>query len=189
MKATKALALLMPLSTRVDSFIKELATGSLNIGIHATVESTGVIAIQIATLKAFEAVLKYGGSKAKLQNTISTALKMKKELVLSHLNDEIRETVVKLIATTCDLLKTTVASNVWRDIITNSVDYSSEMKHGKVYTSFRILYSSVEKEIKDDVFLKMAQLSQLLIEDETSNVREAACLTLGLTIDSSSRYY
>jgi hypothetical protein len=49
MKVTKALALLMPLSTRVDLFIKELVTGSLNIGIYVTVESAGVIAIQIAT--------------------------------------------------------------------------------------------------------------------------------------------
>jgi hypothetical protein len=113
-----------------------LVTGSLNIGIYAIVESVGVIAIQIATLKAFEAILKYGGSKAKLQNIISTALKTKKELVLSHLNDEIRQTTVKLITTTCELLKTTVASNVCHDIITNLVDYSSEMKHGKVYTSF-----------------------------------------------------
>jgi hypothetical protein len=113
-----------------------LVTGSLNIEIYAIVESVGVIAIQIATLKAFEAILKYGGSKAKLENIISTALKTKKELVLSHLNDEICQTTVKLIVTTCELLKTTVASNVCHDIITNLVDYSSEMKHGKVYTSF-----------------------------------------------------
>lgn len=185
MEATKALALLMPLSTRVDPLIKELATGSLGKGINTTVESAGIVAIQTATLEALEAVLKYGGSKAKLPDTIPTALETGKELVLSHPDDGVREAAAKVIAAACELLGAAVASDVCRDIVINSVDCSSEAKHGKACTSFRILYSSVGKEIENDVFLKMAELLQSLTEDGTSIVREAACVALGAAIGSS----
>lgn len=57
-EAIKALALLMPLSTRVDPLIKELVTSSLGKGSNVTVETAGLVAIQTATLEALAVVLR-----------------------------------------------------------------------------------------------------------------------------------
>lgn len=185
MEATKALALLMPLSTRVDPLIKELVLGSLGKGINTTVESAGILAIQTATLEALEAVLKYGGSKAKLPDTVPSALETGKELVLADPNDGVREAAAKVIGAACELLGAAVATDVCRDIVLSSENSSSESKHGKACTCFRILYSSVGKDIDYEVFLRMTDLLKSLTEDGTSSVQEAACVALGAVIGAS----
>ncbi len=57
-EAIKALALLMPLSTRVDPLIKELVASSLGKSSNVSVETAGLVAIQTATLEALAVVLR-----------------------------------------------------------------------------------------------------------------------------------
>jgi len=185
MEATKALALLMPLSTRVDPLIKELVAGSLGKGINTTVESAGIVAIQTATLEALETVLQHGGSKAKLPDTVPSALDAGKDLVLVHPDDGVREAAAKVIGAACNLLGTSIASDVCRDIIINSSDSSSEAKFGKAHTTYRILSSPVGKDIDIDIFSRLTELVKSWMEDKNNIVREAACVAVGAVIGAA----
>ena len=183
-EATKALALLMPLSLRADPLIKELVSGSLGKGISTSVESAGIVAIQTATLEALASVLKHGGSKAILPDTVPSALEAGKEL-LTHQDDGVREGAAKVIGAACDVLGDGTASEVARDVILQSSDSSSEAKHGKSYASYRILSSSAGRNIDIDDFSRMTDLVKSWMEDETSMVREAACVAVGAVIGAS----
>ena len=190
MEATKALALLMPLSTRVDPLIKELVAGSLGKGINITVESAGIVAIQTATLEALETVLLHGGSKAKLLDTVPSALDAGKDLVLVHPDDGVREAAAKVIGAACNLLGTSIASDVCRDIVINSSDSSSEAKFGKAHTTYRILSSPVGKDIDIDIFSRLTELVKSWMEEKTNIVRtnivrEAACVAVGAVIGAA----
>lgn len=93
-EAIKALALLMPLSTRVDPLIKELFTTSMGKGSSAAAEEAGMVAIQTAALEALAVVLKHGGSKAKLPESVPSSLDAGKELIV-HEDEGIRESAAK----------------------------------------------------------------------------------------------
>jgi len=98
-EAITALALLMPLSTRVDPLIKELvatATGTGGVIISAD-ETAGVIAVQIAALEALATVLEHGGSKAKLPESISSAMDAGVQL-MKHVDEDVRASAVKVVA-------------------------------------------------------------------------------------------
>ena len=88
-EATTALALLMPLTTRVDPLIKELVSGSTGRSASvAGLDKKGVVVIQITMLIALEIVLENGGSKAKLPNTIRSAKEAAEEIVADNEDDE-----------------------------------------------------------------------------------------------------
>ena len=78
----------MPLSTRVDPLGKELVAGSLGKG-GGTSETAAVAAVQTATLEALSTVLQKGGKKAKLPDSVPSALEAGKEL-LCHENEGVR---------------------------------------------------------------------------------------------------
>jgi len=97
LEAIKALSLLMPLSTRVDPLIKELVAGSLGKNAVAAGDSGGpLFAVQTASLEALAAVLKKGGNKVKLPDSIQSAFDASKEL-LGNEDDSVREGAAKVM--------------------------------------------------------------------------------------------
>ena len=90
-EAIRSLSLLMPLSTRVDPLIKELVTGSLGksaaVASAASDTNGAFTAVQTATLEALAAVLKEGGKKAKLPDSIRSAFDASKELLIQKIHN------------------------------------------------------------------------------------------------------
>ena len=105
LEAIKALGLLMPLSMRVDPLIKELvcsATGESLVS--SSIESTGSIAIQIASLEALATVLSCGGAKVKTTEIISSSLSAGTQMAL-HEDEDMREAAMKVIQVASNLQK------------------------------------------------------------------------------------
>jgi hypothetical protein len=182
MEAIAALSLLMPLSTRVDPLIKELVSGSL--GKTASSEEVGASAVQTATLEALAAVLYHGGVKAKLPDSVPSALDASKEL-LSTVDDGIREAAAKVMGMACSLLGAEVTEQVLRDEIlaTNDQD-SSTIRHGKACAIRRILASDIGSEISS-VLPNLKKLVLTYLKDDKSAVREAGFVALGATLGRS----
>ena len=115
-EAIKALALLMPLSSRVNPLIKELESTSLGKGSNVTVETAGMVTIQTATLEALAVVLKHGGSMVKVAESIPSSLDAAKELI-SHEDDGIRESAAKVIGYACELLGIDEVESVLQELV------------------------------------------------------------------------
>lgn len=188
-EAIKALALLMPLSTRVDPLIKELVATSLGKGSNATVETAGMVAIQTASLEALAIVLKHGGKKVKVAESIPSSLDCGKELV-SHEDDGIRESAAKVIGYACERLGTEEANAVTQEcVLDRSSSLSSaslETKHGIACISRRILSRTIGSEIDRSIYNKVSSLIQTLMKDDKTMVKEAACAAMGAVIGSST---
>jgi hypothetical protein len=105
LEAIKALGLLMPLSTRVDPLIKELVSGARGETlVTPSIESTGGIAIQIASLEALATVLACGGSKVQSPDIISSAVSVG-TLMAQHDDEDMREVATKVIQVASELQK------------------------------------------------------------------------------------
>ena len=105
LEAIKALGLLMPLSTRVDPLIKELVSGARGETlVTPSIESTGGIAIQIASLEALATVLACGGSKIQSPDIISSAVSVG-TLMAQHDDEDMREVATKVIQVASELQK------------------------------------------------------------------------------------
>jgi HEAT repeat protein len=182
MEAIDALSLLMPLSTRVDPLIKELVSGSL--GKTVSSEEVGASAVQTATLEALAAVLYHGGVKAKLPDSVPSALEASKEL-LSAVDDGIREAAAKVMGMACSLSGAAVTEQVLRDEILKTTDQdSSIVRHGKACAIRRILASDIGSEIPS-ILPDLKKLVLTYLKDDKSAVREAAFVALGAVIGRS----
>ena len=186
-EAIKALALLMPLSTRVDPLIKELVSTSLGKGSSATVETAGIVAIQTASLEALAVVLKHGGSKVKVATSVPSSLDAAKELV-AHEDDGIRDSAAKVIGYACELLGTEEANAVVQEFVLDkgSSSASLETKHGIACICRRIFSRTIGKEIDRSIYKSVSDLVETLMKDDKVMVKEAACVAIGAILGSST---
>lgn len=186
-EAIKALALLMPLSTRVDPLIKELVSTSLGKGSSATVETAGIVAIQTASLEALAVVLKHGGSKVKVATSIPSSLDAAKELV-SHEDDGIRDSAAKVMGYACELLGTEEANAVLQEFVLDKASSSAslEAKHGIACICRRIFSRIVGKEIDRSIYKGSSGIVETLMKDDKVMVKEAACVAIGAILGSST---
>jgi len=190
-EAIKALALLMPLSTRVDPLIKELVTTSLGKGSNTTtIETAGGVAIQTATLEALAIVLKHGGAKVRLAESIPSSLNAGKELIVTHEDDGIRESASKVIGYACDLLGVVETNTVLEDLVigkaSNLSSLSSDAKHGIACTCRRIFSRPIGRKTDRSQYTRVASIVQNLMKDKTTMVKEAACTAIGAVLGSST---
>ncbi|KAL7472761.1 hypothetical protein ACHAXS_013126 [Conticribra weissflogii] len=188
-EAIKALALLMPLSTRVDPLIKELVASSLGKSSNVSVETAGLVAIQTATLEALAVVLRHGGKKVKLPESIPSSLDAGKELVV-HEDDGIRESAAKVIGYACELLGADEANEVVQEFVVDKMptlsSSSSEVKHGIACICRRVLTTSIGEEIDGNIYESISSIIQTLMKDDKSMVREAAFVAIGAVLGCSA---
>lgn len=183
-EAIKALALLMPLSTRLDPLIKELVSGSLGGGASGTIETAGVIAVQTATLDALACVLNRGGKKAKLPDSIPSALNAGKEM-LSHEDEGIREGAAKVIGAACGIMGVKTSTEVIQDLVLGGTkNDSSDIKHGKACTC-RYIFASSSGTKDEKVFNEVTKLVIDLMADHNDRVKEAASVAIGALLGSA----
>eukprot|EP00804_Cyclotella_cryptica_P025389 CCRYP_016513-RD/>CCRYP_016513-RD protein AED:0.04 eAED:0.04 QI:135/1/1/1/0.77/0.7/10/4374/2912 len=189
LEAINALALLMPLTTRVDPLIKELVSTSTGKGSNVAVEEAGMVAIQTATLEALAVVLRYGGSKVKLPESVPTSLEAGKELVV-HEDEGIRESASKVIGYACELLGKDAANATIREMILDkgsSLGKSSiDVKHGTACIIRRLFSTSVGKEVDRSMYQNVLGMTQELMRDDSAVVRSAACAAIGAVLGSST---
>lgn len=187
-QAIDALGYLMPLSTRLDPLIKELVSTSLGNGNISSVECAGAVTIQTSALEALAVVLKHGGKKAKLPDSIPSALEAGKEM-LKHEDEGIREAAAKVIGASCVLLDVSETIDTLQEIVNSTcTDDSSEVKHGRSLCCFHIFVSRVKIEIPDEIFDNTVQTILTLMTDEEALVREAACQAIGALLGSATDY-
>ena len=198
LRAISALGLLMPLSTRLDPLIKELVSSSLGKGTISSVdESAGKVAIQTATLEALAVVLKEGGKKAKLPDSIPSALEAGKEL-LTHEDEGVREGAAKVLGATCGLVDPSNILDIIENIIVRNKtmdlddydDDSAEFRHGQSICCFHLFYSiSINNKsitVPQDLFEQTVDIILERMVDEKTFVREAACQAVGALLGSAS---
>ena len=187
-EAIAALALLMPLSTRVDPLIKELVSTSLGKSSNVTSDTAGLVAIQTATLEALAVVLKHGGKKVKLPESVPSSLDAGKELLL-HDDDGIRESAAKVVGHACELLGVDEAKSTMKELVIDEAsDLSScspEIKHGIACVCRRILSRSVGASIDRDIHEATTSIVLTLMKDEKTMVKEAASIAIGAVLGSS----
>jgi len=184
--AIKALALLMPFSTRVDPLIKELVSGAIGNGATSSLESAGLVAVQTSMLEALAAVLKHGGKKAKLPESILSALDAAKEM-LEHDKESVREGASKVIGIVCVLLGKNVANEVARKYTSSSGSLTVNEKHGRLCTYRRILeHSHSDGNVLDvEILETVVETIKILMFDEITIVRESACVAIGAVLGAS----
>jgi len=186
-EAIKAIALLMPLSTRVDPLIKELVSTSSGKTASVSLESAGVVAIQTAALEALAVVLKHGGKKAKLPESIPLALDAGKNISISHEDKGVRQAAAKVFGSSCELLDVDLANDVLSDMLfSEDYSHSSNIRHGKACCSQRIFSSSLGAKIHVSKHMSVLKLMKSYMFDEKNCVREASCEALGAILGSSS---
>ena len=186
-EAIQALTLLMPLSTRVDPLIKELVGGSL--GKNAAVGESGgtIAAVQTATLEALAAVLKEGGKKAKLPDSIRSAFDAAKDL-LENEDESVREGAAKVLGATVELMDPSVAEEVLQsDILVVGGDDSGTIKHGKACAIRQIFVSSVGEKLDASLKEKAVQSVLVYMNDDKGAVKEAGCVAFGAVVGRSNK--
>jgi hypothetical protein len=182
LEAIHALGLLMPLSTRVDPLLKELVAGSLG-KTASTSDSVGIVAVQTATLEALAVVLREGGKKAKLPDSIPAALVASKEL-LEHADETVREASAKVVAAACNFLGVDTASDVIQESILEG-EGSGEIRHGKACAIRRILSADVGAEVDDILISGLLKVSLEFMKDDKNLVKDAGCTAIGAVIGRS----
>jgi hypothetical protein len=182
-EAINALGLLMPLSTRVDPLLKELVAGSLGKTASTSEDSVGIVAVQTATLEALAVVLREGGNKAKLPDSIPSALLACKEL-LEHADETVREASAKVVAAACNFLGVDATVDIIQDSILEGGG-SGEIRHGKAYAIRRILSADVGAEIDDGLISDLLKLTLDFMKDDKNVVKDAGCTSIGAVIGRS----
>ena len=187
-EAIKALALLMPLSSRVDPLIKELVATSLGKGSNVTVETAGMVTIQTATLEALAVVLNHGGSMVKVADSIPSSLDAAKELI-NHEDEGIREGAAKVIGYACELLGADETDAVLQQLVLHKASSlsscSPETKHGIACICRRVFSRSVGQKINRGTYRSVSGVVQSLMKDEITIVKESACVAIGAILGSS----
>jgi hypothetical protein len=181
LEAIQALSLLMALSTRVDPLIKELVNGASGKGIAVLEDVTAAAAIQTATLEALATVLREGGTKAKAETSIPSALEVGVALMVSA-DDGMREGASKVVAQACALSGPDKTVEVMEDYILATKTTSLESRHGKSCAIRWILSSKGGEYVKDDILKQLKEFLMGLFENESDLVREAALTATGAVI-------
>ena len=188
-EAINALALLMPLSTRVDPLIKELVTTSSGKGSSIATEEAGMVAIQTAASEALAIVLKHGGSKVKLPESVPSALEASKQLV-DHEDEGIRESASKVVGQACQLLGEDSANETIQEMILDKRENISkspvDVKHGIVCIIRRLFSMSVGKSIDRKMYKNILTIVEDLMTDDSTLVKSAACAAIGTVLGSST---
>lgn len=182
-EAIHALGLLMPLSTRVDPLLKELVIGSQGKAAAAS-DSVGVVAVQTATLEALAVVLREGGTKAKLPESIPSALTASQEL-LEHADESVREAAAKVIAAACDILGLDSTLDVIEETIAGDASDSGDIRHGKACAIRRILSVDVAAELDENILSNLLKQSLKYMKDDKATVKDAGCVAIGAVIGRS----
>jgi HEAT repeat protein len=180
LEAIQALGLLMPLSTRLDPLLKELVAGALGKG-AANTDAVGSVAIQTATLEALAVVLREGGKKAKLPDSITAALNAGKEL-LSHSDEDVREAAAKVVGCACGILGLETATDFVRSEILGGSNDDWEQRHGTACAIRRICSASIAKELDSSLTSDVMSLAQEYMNDDKATVKEAAYIAIGAVI-------
>jgi hypothetical protein len=187
-EAIHALGLLMPLSTRVDPLIKELVSGSLGKGAAAAGDgSGGIVVVQAATLEALAVVLQEGGKKAKLADTIPSALEASMSLMV-HPDEAVREAAGKVTGAASDIVgpdKTTEL--VERSILDSHDSDSPDLRHGKACAIRRIFTVEVSKALDESVSTALRNRAVQYMNDGTLAVKEAGIIAVGAAIGRSKQ--
>lgn len=185
-EAINALGLLMPLSTRVDPLIKELVSGSLGKGAAAADDgSGGIVVVQTATLEALAVVLEEGGKKAKLPDSISSALEAGTTL-MSHSDEAIREAAGKVTGAACDILGPETTKELVEESILGSDDGDSdELRHGKACAIRHIFTAEVSKGLDTAISAALRTRAIQLMNDDVLMVKEAGIVAVGAAIGRS----
>lgn len=188
-EAIKALALLMPLSTRVDPLIKELVTTSSGKASSIAAEEAGMVAVQTAALEALAVVLEHGGSKVKLPESVPSSLEAAKELVC-HEDEGIRESAAKVIGQACQLLGKDTANSTLQELVlekgSSLSKLSVDVKHGIACVIRRLFSASVGADIDRSLYKSILGTTQELMKDDSTLVRSAACAAIGAVLGSST---
>lgn len=187
LEAIQALSLLMPLSTRVDPLIKELVAGSLGKNTALAADATGgaIAAVQTATLEALAAVLRKGGKKAKLPDTIRSAFDASKEL-LENEDESVRESSAKVMGASVELMDPSIATEVLQDeILVADADDPGGIKHGKACAIRQLFASTLGPGF--DQSLKDTAVENVLayMNDEKGAVKVAGCVAFGAAVSRS----
>eukprot|EP00980_Cylindrotheca_fusiformis_P009504 scaffold2077_cov119-Cylindrotheca_fusiformis.AAC.7 len=182
-EAIGALGLLMPLSTRVDPLLKELVSGAVGKSIGS--DTVGIVAVQAATLEALAVVLKHGGKKAKLPDTIPSALTVSQEL-LGHSEESIREASGKVMGIACDILGVETTVDVVRQTILQADGDSGELRHGKACAIRRILSEPIGGQLDDSILSDLRDLSLDYMKDDKPVVKLAGCIAVGPVVARSA---
>lgn len=178
-EAIKALSFLMPLSTRVDPLIKELVASSL--GKTSPGETGAMTAVQTATLEALATVLNKGGKKAKLPDSIPSALDASKQLI-QHEDDGVRKSAAKVMGASLELLGSSVAIEVIKSTILATGKDSAVIRHGKACAIRRILESAVGEELNDITQEELRPLVLSFLNDDKAIVKEGGYIAAGTVI-------
>lgn len=178
-EAIYALGLLMPLSTRVDPLLKELVAGSLG-KLSVASDSVGVVTVQTATLEALAVVLKEGGTKAKLPESIPSALAASTEL-LEHSDEAVRDAAAKVLAATCNILGVEAAKDVVDSTIIEG-EGSADFRHGQACALRHILSADIATSMDHKTLSSMLKASLTFLKDDKPMVRDAGCIAIGAAI-------
>jgi len=186
-EAINALGLLMPLSVRLDPLMKELVSCSQGRGSALSIESAGMVAVQTANLEALATILKHGGKKAKLPESVPLALDAGKELI-GHLDKGVRESAGKVIGEACKLLGFDAANEVIDELIENFERTSSdEEKHG-LFCAYRHILILC-KEFDENVLKRTTRIVKESMDSENVRlVRESACICSGAILGITGDY-
>jgi len=176
-ESTKALALLMPLSLRLDPLIKELVGGSMgNSSANSMIESAGSTAVQTATLDALAVVLKNGGKKARIPGSLTSSLSTGRDLIV-HEDEGIRECAAKVVGAACGVMGIEKSLPIIEDILTESND-NTDAKHGRACAIFQIC-ESVGPLLGNEMHAMILSALKPLLIDENNLVREASATAGG----------
>ena len=172
----------MPLSTRVDPLLKELVAGSL--GKNSALDSVSIAVIQSATLEALAVVLREGGKKAKLPDSIPSALEASQEL-LRHSDESVREAAAKVMGAYLELLGPEKAADVVQSDVLGGGD-DSDCRHGKACAIRRIFSASISKQLDESLTSEMRGLALQFSKDDKAAVKEAGFVALGAAVGRAS---
>lgn len=189
LEAIDALGLLMPLSTRVDPLIKELVAGSMGkntVTASAAGENAGgVVVVQTATLEALAVVLQKGGKKAKLPETIASALDATTVLI-GHSDESVREAAAKALGAACNIAGSEKTTELVVDsILGGGTDDSGDIRHGKACSIRRIFTAEVSKDLDASLSSSLRKLALEYMRDEKLMVMEAGLVAIGAAVGRS----
>lgn len=185
-EAIKALGLLMPLSTRVDPLLKELVSTALGNGSISTLESAGIVAVQTATFEALATVLKNGGKKAKLPDSISSAMNAGKNGLFNE-DEGIRVGAAKVVAAASELLKPDEALDIFTEFLDmKEGSISIEEKHGLVCLCRYILSSKIGSLLPQETIDEVRAFVIKMMTDESILVKEIACTAAAIILGVDS---
>ena len=183
LEAIAALSLLMGLSTRVDPLIKELVNGASGKSVAENTAAASVI--KTATLEALATVLRKGGSKAKADTSIPSAMETGVNLLFTA-DEGMREGAAKVIGEACALMGSEKTIEIISDVILSTKSSGVESRHGKSCAIRWILVSKAGEFVDDPLLKQLQQFLSPLFESESDLVREASLTSIGAVIGRST---